>query len=179
MWFAQVYSGVTKGLKRVPWLDRAIVGENVIPEGWTILHNLSPKAVAELPSVEFEGDKKGILNRLPIPRFYKKLGVAAIDAAKMQELRESGKNTRDAVVAIFGQTAVMAVLEEGSQFGADPKAPEQELVAFRIGHGALAVSVGVFDKEHGFRAVESSIRAQGRPPEFEPEFVLSPDMVKV
>lgn len=142
MAFAKFYSRVTRALKRIPWVDRAIVGDNVLPEGWDVL-NMSPEDVEAVPWVKFDRDPKGF--RLPFPRFYRRAGMLAIQAAEMRELRARNPGSHDAVAVKFGKVAVGATLAPNLQFGLDPEEPTLLLVAARVSRDDLYIAPGVRD----------------------------------
>lgn len=134
--FARFFSRTTKYLKHVPIVDRLIggMGATLFPDGWDV----APAGSENVGQwFEFEGDP-GLLNRLPVPRLYKSVGVMAVRKSEMRSMLAIHEGARSAVAVRLGESAVVVgPLAEGASFPEHPDEVDRLLVAGGIGHEAL------------------------------------------
>lgn len=138
--FAEVFSAGTRGLKLAPWLDRKVVGENVVPEGWHILRGVHADAEPFKDHwLTYEGDQEA--SRLPFPIRARFVGIAALSGVEMDKLHRANSGARDGLAVRLGNAIVVGALAEGEAFYRDDS--DTAFVGGRILRGALTMLPGI------------------------------------
>ncbi|HUC88304.1 MAG TPA: hypothetical protein VMR95_04105 [Candidatus Binatia bacterium] len=166
--FARVFSLGSKAVSLIPLGNRLIVGDNYVPEGWSVYKDPS---TALRPWAQFEGDPDG--PTLPIPRLYNMVGVVAVAKTELDEIntrfkRNGRPEARQAVAVALGKSEVKAVvygvLNPKFQFGEDTKYPDQALMPFGIGggEGQLNCTMGLWLPDDASLHIPESVQAVER-----------------
>lgn len=143
--FAHTFSVGSHAMNHWP-LKGLVIGDSLVSPGWVFPAHTT---TADLPAgVTFKGDPES--TRWPIPRLYKQMGVMAVEAAEMDELRakyptERGKGpiARHAVALKFGTALVVGAFSIDDSFNTTHES-DAELVKIGIGHGDVTAIPGLW-----------------------------------
>jgi|GEM_PF-2304732 len=140
--FAEFFSAASRGFKLAPWLDRKLVGENVVPEGWHVLRGVHADAEPFRGRwLTYDGDEEG--SRLPFPARARFVGMAALNALEMAELHKTNQRARDGVAVRLGNAVVVAALAEDKTFYSFETNRDTAFVGGRILRGDLVMVPGI------------------------------------